>query len=82
VWRRAAPTSDKGPGQAGKVHSGFLRCWYETGMDKRVLGMAKILIEGAFDLSKLKIYLTGGRCGPPQQRVEQKANTCSAPRQE
>jgi hypothetical protein len=28
-------------------------------MDKRVLGMAKILIEGAIDLSRLKIYLTG-----------------------
>ena len=42
-----------------KVHSGFLSCWYNNGMDTRVLKMAGTLIRGSFDVSKLKVYVTG-----------------------
>lgn len=64
MWRSAHPGSNFKNTQASwfnspKIHTGFLRCWAGTGLDRRVLSMLVNLVETSLDPSKLKIYFTG-----------------------
>ncbi|KAF8063676.1 TIC20-V [Scenedesmus sp. PABB004] len=68
IWRTPHPGSELAAqaaqrAGAAKVHSGFLRCWSGSGLDVRVLGLLRVLIDTALEPGRLKIYITGHSLG-------------------